>query len=214
MAAELNKKPASKIVNFFGFVIVCGLLFIFVAYPILSAPYFNQLEKIQQRGSIRFVSYNSASTMIYSESGRDGFEYQIAEGFAKHIGVTPEYQTVQNYIEIENQIIFKDADIAAAGLSELNTDNDMVRFGPKYFQVTPQIIYKKGSHRFENFEKFADTHLEVTANNSNLRLLQELKEEDAKDLTWSVLEETGSEEAIEMVIKHPHTGKHSAHHRH
>lgn len=190
---------SNKIHHSLGIVTVISILTIFIIWPLYSKPDLTLLDKIKQRNEIRFITYNSPSTLIEDENGKDGFEYQLAQGFAEHIGVKASFKTVQNYKDIENQIIFKDADIAAAGLNELNSNNPLIQFGPKYYQATPQVIYKKGNQRFKTVESFADTPLDIVENNGSLELLRQLAAIDGSQLNWQVLQDIGDEEAIEMV---------------
>lgn len=185
-------------VHFLGFWTVITLLYCFVLTPLLSYSGLTHLEIIKQQGFIRFVSYNSASTLTQNESGSDGLEYQLAQGFAEYIGVAAQFKTVQNFNEVFSHIVFKDADIAAAGLTEFNTDSGLIQFGPRYYQVTPQIIYKKGTTRYKNLKTFNNTLLEVTANSGNQSILSDLKIKQQK-LNWHILDDIASEEAIEMV---------------
>lgn len=185
-------------VHFLGFGTVITLLYCFVATPLMSRADITQLDRIKQQGFIQFVTYNSASTLIQNENGRDGLEFQLAQGFAKHIGVNAKFSTVQNFTDVLNQIVFKDADIAAAGLTEFHSDSDLIEFGPRYYNVTPQIIYKKGTTRYKTLEDFGNTLIEVTTNSANSSILDELQVKHSK-LNWHNLEDFAAEEAIEMV---------------
>ncbi len=185
-------------IHFLGFSTVAIILLCFIVLPLLSKADITQLERIQAEGVIRIVTYNSASTLIQNETGKDGFEYQLAHGFAEHIGVQAEFITVPAFNDIFRHIIYNDADIGAAGLSEFHTDSDLVQFGPRYYQVTPQIIYKKGTTRLKSFEQLGNRLLEVTENSGNAALLKDLEKKYPK-LNWQILKDIASEEAIEMV---------------
>lgn len=187
-----------KFIHFLGISTVFTILYCFVASPVLSKADISKLDAILDKGVITFVTYNSASTYFQNDQGQDGFEYQLAHGFAEYLGVEASFNTVQNFKEIYNQIVFEDADIAAAGLNEFNSDSDLIKFGPRYYQVTPQIIYKKGTPRFKTLEAFGNTHLDVVANNANDEILSNLTPQNPK-LSWTVLDDIAVEEAIEMV---------------
>ena len=45
------------------------------------------LEEIQQRGYLKVLTLNSASTYYQGIDGSDGFEYQLAKLFSEQIGV-------------------------------------------------------------------------------------------------------------------------------
>jgi len=185
-------------IHFLGLGTVFTIFACFIVSPLLLKSDVSQLDLIKQQGFIRFVTYNSASTLIQNEKGKDGFEYQLAHGFAEHIGVKAKFITVQNFKEIFDHIIYKDADIAAAGLTQFNSDSDWVQFGPRYYQVTPQIIYKKGTTRYKSVKSFGNTLLEVTSNSGNNTIFNDLSQKYPK-LNWQTLNDIGAEEAIEMV---------------
>ncbi len=186
-----------NLIHFLGLSTVAIILIYFIVLPMLSNAEVTQLERIKKEGVMRFVTYNSASTLIQNEKGKDGFEYQLAQGFAHQIGVKAEFLTVPRFKEIYSQIVYEDADIAAAGLTEFNTDSDLVQFGPRYYTVTPQVIYKKGSTRFKSFAEFNET-LEVTSISGNATIFDGLSKKYPK-LNWKMLDDIASEEAIEMV---------------
>lgn len=175
------------------------ILSAFILFPRLDKLPLSHLEQIQKNKIIKFVTYNSASTYYQNSYGYDGFEYQLAKGFAEYIDVEAKFITVQNFSEMQNKVIFNDVDIAAAGLSDLITESEYVQFGPRYYHVIPQVIYKKGAPQYKSINEFGNTHLEAPNNSSNIALLDQLSDKTYINLNWTELDDIAVEEAIEMV---------------
>ena len=184
-----------------GLLVALLLLALLVAVPLFSEEPLNQLQQIQQRGELRVLSRNSASTWYQGAQGEDGLEYQLAKLFARFIGVELRMIEVDPYGELYDELLFGDGDIGAAGLSEQDIDQQAmnISFGPAYHQVSQQLIYRKGNvERPRKIEDLKDGVIEVIAGTSHERLLKRLQQEYPW-LNWRANRDMGSEELIELV---------------
>ena len=171
-----------------------------VAIPFYSEKPLNQLEAIQQRGELRVLTLNAASTYYEDANGLNGFEYHLAKLFADHIGVSLSMIVVHKFADLYPELLFDSADMAAAGLSKLDAINSpYIGYGPAYHQVSQQVVYRKGElSRPKSLNDLDDGTLEVIAGTSHARLLMTLQK-DYPDLSWSSNRDIATEELIELV---------------
>lgn len=171
-----------------------------VVIPAYSKKPLNQLESVKQNNTLRVLTLNAASTFYQDANGPNGFEYQLASLFASHLGVELQIITVDKYADIYPELIFDSGDLAAAGLSELDSVNSSaVRFAPTYHQVNQQVLYRKGLHpRPKKLEDLNNGVLEVIGGTSHNRLLSSLQEKQS-NLSWRINNNIATEELIELV---------------
>jgi membrane-bound lytic murein transglycosylase F len=177
------------------------LLAALVVVPLFSKDPLTRLQQIQQKGELRVLSRNAASTWYQGSQGEDGLEYQLARLFSEFIGVELRMIEVDSYDELYNELLFGDGDIAAAGLSEQDIDprKKAISFGPAYHRVSQQLIYRKGSiKRPRKIQDLRDGVVEVIAGTSEERLMRRLKTQYSW-LVWRVNKDMGAEELIELV---------------
>ncbi len=197
---ELSPR-AHRLHLFSGLLVALLLLALLVAVPLFSEEPQNRLQQIQQRGELRVISRNAASTWYQGPNGPDGLEYQLARMFAEFIGVELRMIEVDHYGELYEELLFDDGDIGAAGLSQQDVDENAVAisFGPAYHRVSQQLIYRKGSvERPRTIKDLANGVIEVIAGSSHERLLKRLQQQ-YPDLTWRANDDMAAEELIELV---------------
>jgi membrane-bound lytic murein transglycosylase F len=155
------------------------------------------LEQIQSRNELIVITRNSPTTYYVGSDGPTGFEYELASRFAAHLGVELRIVVPANFKDILPQVARGNAHLAAAGLTVTDRRKQTVRFGPVYQEITPQLIYRRGSGRPKSFDNL-EGHLEVVAGSSHVERLEAALEE-YPDLSWQENEELESEDLLSMV---------------
>lgn len=185
--------------------ILSGLLFallIFIALlaiPLYSEQPQTQLQQIQQRGYLKVLTLNTASTYYEDANGPNGFEYHLAKLFADHLGIGLKIIVLEEYADIYPELQFATGDIAAAGLSQQDNHNPNIEFGPSYQQVSQQVIYRKGLEpRPKKLDDLQNGVLEVIKGTSHTHLLQELQKQNP-NLSFRVNDDMATEELIGLV---------------
>jgi membrane-bound lytic murein transglycosylase F len=140
------------------------------------------LEQVRQQNELVVLTRNSPTTYYEGPDGPTGLEYELVEGFAKHLGVELRMVVPPNFNDILPLVVRGDAHLAAAGLTVTDRRMETIRFGPVYQEITPQLIYRSGSVRPKSLADL-DGDLEVVAGSSHAERLQELKSE-YPDLVW------------------------------
>ena len=191
---------AHKIHVVSGFLVAVAIFIVLVAIPLYSRPPLNQLQQIQQRGSLKILTLNAASTYYQDANGANGFEYQLSKMFAEFIGVKPKIIVVEHFAELYPELTFGSGDIIAAGVSEQDDVNHRyIRYGPGYHQVTQHLLYRKLLHnRPKSLGDINNGVIEVIEGSSEQRILQQLSK-NYHNLSWNIVKDIAIEELIELV---------------
>ena len=191
---------AHKIHVFSGLLVAAAIFIVLVAIPLYSKPPLTQLQEIQQRGKLKILTLNAASTYYQDANGPNGFEYQLSKMFAQYIGVEPQIIVVERFADLYPELSVGSGDIAAAGLSEQDdTDHRYIQYGPGYHQVTQQLLYRKKLHkRPKSLGDIKNSVIEVIEGSSEERTLKKLSQ-NYPDLSWNIVKDIAIEELIELV---------------
>jgi len=176
-------------------------LFILMSSPFLTSctePKLSHLEDIKQRGLLKVVTRNSPTTYYESADGNSGIEYELAEAFAKSLGVKTEYLVNDNLKEIAELVNSGQVDLAAAGLTMTSEREKSLRFAPSYQTITSKLVFKQGKKWPRNISQL-DGELRVVAHSSYSQALLELKKSHS-NLYWTETSEHTTEELLMMVL--------------
>ena len=183
-----------------GLIAALIVLAILLVSPEINKQELTTLEKIQQRGYINILTLNSATTYYQDIDGPNGFEYHLTNWFADSIGVEVRFVTVPGFSDLYPELLFGSGDIAAAGLSANESSfSHSVIYGPRYFEVANQVLYRKfRSDRPKKVWNLYGGSLKVISGTAQVKLLQELVK-TYSNLTWIEVDDIAAEELIEQV---------------
>jgi membrane-bound lytic murein transglycosylase F len=183
-----------------GVIAALVVMLLMMVFPSVTRNSMTELEKIQQRGYIEFLTLNSASTYYQDNEGENGFEYHLGLLFSEYIDVEARFVTVSRFADLYTELLFGSGDIVAAGLSKNESEfSNAVVYGPRYYEVTNQILYRRGSvERPKKINDLFGASLRVISGTSQVKLLQQLQRSYA-DLSWLESDDIASEELIELV---------------
>jgi membrane-bound lytic murein transglycosylase F len=167
--------------------------------PLLSAcnQAGTQLERVLERGELRIITRNAATTYYEGPEGPRGMEYELARGFADALGVRLSVVTATNATGVLHGLQRGKADLAAAGLSITDARQANLRFTPPYQTVTQQVVYRAGAPRPKNASELTG-RLEVVSDSSHVDRLRLLKAQHP-DLSWAENGNVDSEELLTLV---------------
>jgi len=158
----------------------------------------SKIEEIKKRGVLKVITRNSPTTYYERADGLAGVEYELAEAFAKSIGVKTEYSVNDNLQEIIKAVKNGTADLAAAGLTVTRERQEQLRFAPSYQTITSKLVFKQGKKWPRNISQL-DGELRVLAHSSYSQELLRLKSTH-ESLHWSETTEHTPEELLMMVL--------------
>ncbi len=196
---ELSPR-AHRVQVFFGIFAALVVMLVLIVYPNAIRNSITQLEKIQKRGTIKFLTLNSASTYYQDGQGSNGFEYHLGLLFSEYIKVEAKFITVSSFAELYPELLFDSGDIIAAGLSKNESEfSHAVMYGPRYFEVTNQVLYRRGNvEKPSEISDLFDGSLRVISGTSQVKLLRRLQN-NYPELSWIETDDIASEELVELV---------------
>ncbi|MDF1879534.1 membrane-bound lytic murein transglycosylase MltF [Sulfurimonas sp. SAG-AH-194-C20] len=165
----------------------------------------SSLEKIKRKKVLNVVLLNSPSTYYIGIDGPTGFEYDLLNSYAKHLGVklniTPAH-TIEEAIKLSKN---PDIDITSASLAKTPNRSQNFNFGPSYFEVQEQVICYRGMLRSDKFprdvEDLAGLNIMVGEGTSYSETIQSLKN-DGFEINATLTSEFSTEELLKKVSKH------------
>lgn len=191
---------AHKIQVISGVITALAVILLLIVYPGMIQNSLTHVEKIQQRGHIKFLTLNSASTYYQDIIGENGFEYHLGLMFSEYIGVEARFITVSRFADLYPELLFGSGDIIAAGLSKNESQfSHAVMYGPGYYEVKNQILYRRGSNdRPTQIRDLLGASLQVISGTSQAKLLRQLQL-SYPDLSWVETDDIATEELVELV---------------
>lgn len=142
------------------------------------------LQRIKDDGELRVLTRNSATTYYESQGNPAGFEYQLAKGFADHLGVKLKMIPVVGLEEIFVKLENGEADMAAAGLTITEERHKRLMFGPSYMSIKQLFIYNRAlGQPASEVDDLIGRRIRVLANSAHAELLSALQAGHPQ-LTW------------------------------
>jgi membrane-bound lytic murein transglycosylase F len=154
------------------------------------------IEQIKAHHELIVLTRNSPTTYYEGTDGPMGFEYDLASRFAEYLGVELRIVVPPNLNDILPLIQRGDAHLAA-GLTITDNREEIVRFGPVYQKITPQLVYRSGTPRPKSLADVKG-RIDVVAGSSHVERLAGLKEK-YPNLSWQEHADADSEELLYLV---------------
>jgi len=178
----------------------CRLLCLALIFSLFSCsqPTLPHLEQIKKRGVLKVITRNSPATYYESSDGTAGVEFELAEAFAKSLGVKAKFIIEDDLKKIIEAVSSGEVDLAAAGLTITKEREKQLRFAPAYQIITTKLVFKQGKKWPRNIEQL-NGELRVVAHSSYAQNLLELKKTHPS-LHWSETNTQTAEELLMMVL--------------
>ena len=155
-----------------------------------------QLEDIREAGELRVITRNTPTTFYQDRNGDTGLEYELSKRFADSLGVELEMQSADTVENLYQQLGSNEGpDVAAAGLTVNPQREEQIRFATSYLNVTPQVVYRRGSTKPRSIEDLYGLRLMVLKGST---LADELRALQA-DHPELMFEESDSFEVVDLL---------------
>lgn len=168
----------------------------------------DHLQEIRDSGVLHVLMRNSPTTYFEDRLGPAGFEYELAERFAKHLGVQLQIETQPSIDGIYENLQRGRADMAAAGLAVTPKRSQEVQFGPGYLDIEPLVLTHNDSLTPSVLSDLRNARVHVLAGSNAAEYLQahretipDLQWQESKDLeTIDLLEQLDNREIDATII--------------
>ncbi len=160
----------------------------------------DDLEAIQARGELIFITRNSPTSFFEGPHGPAGFEYELVKAFADHIGVRPRPLIIEEEAEMITALRNGEADIIAAGIPFGKYSTHMVALGPGYLEVEQQIVGRRGDDKYQKIDDLDGKMIWMTGSSARLETIK-AQSKTHPALDWKILSDYSSDELLQMVWK-------------
>ncbi|MBC3767267.1 membrane-bound lytic murein transglycosylase MltF [Neptunicella marina] len=158
----------------------------------------NTLQKILNQGVLKVGTRYGQTTYYIGAEGPQGFEYELAAGFADYLGVQLEIFPYYNLDELFPKIQSRNLDIVAAGLAITPERAEHFRFGPAYQQISQKLVFKQGQPWPKTIEEL-NGNIKVVAGSSHAEMLQ-FEQNEYPELQWQETNDADEAELLEQVL--------------
>lgn len=158
----------------------------------------NRLQQVLHSGVLKVGTHYGLTTYYHGAQGPEGFDYELASGFANYLGVKLEVLPYYSMAELFNQLNTRHLDVIAAGITITPQRSQQMRFGPAYQQVSQKLVYKQGKTRPRKLQDLTGS-LIIASGSSHATTLRQHKA-DHPELSWQESDQQDTEELLDMVL--------------
>ncbi|MEM5497090.1 membrane-bound lytic murein transglycosylase MltF [Paraglaciecola mesophila] len=156
------------------------------------------MQHVLDTGVLRVGTIYGLTTYYNGPSGPEGFEYELAAGFAEYLGVKLEIFPYYTVNELFPQLDNAHLDVIAAGINVSPERYAQYRFGPAYQNVSQKLVFKQGDVRPRELDDLTGDFM-VVAGSGHSETLRNFKAQHP-DLSWQETNDKDSEELLEAVL--------------
>ncbi|PKF57557.1 membrane-bound lytic murein transglycosylase MltF [Alteromonadales bacterium alter-6D02] len=154
--------------------------------------------QIKQRDTLVIGTLYSPELSSDSQHSSYGMEFELAQSFAQHLGVNLKIVANADLNTLFEKLDNNKIDILATGLTVTEPRLAKMRFGPPYYQVSQQLIFKQGKKRPRKLSDLTGK-LMVIDGSSHHETLIELKQ-DNPELTWQTTTDLNPDQLLKHLI--------------
>lgn len=158
----------------------------------------DRLDKIQEDGELVVLTRNAATTYYELRDDYAGIEFEMASSFAEYLGVEAKFVVKNDVSNLLKTLLKGEADIVAAGLTNIEERSDHFLFGPTYQKVTQQVVCRRGGKRPKNPDDLVGLTIQVPVDSSYVHQLKKLKSKN-ENITWQEVDDIDTETLLENV---------------
>ena len=182
--------------------LVLGLLSAIGIYLWLLARPVNQvdgLERVQEAGKIRVITRNNSNCYYIYRDRPMGFEYELAETFADHLGVGLEIITA-DWNDMFRLLATGRGDLIAASLTITPAREERADFSDSYMSVQQHVIVHKHNYKVRSVDDLSGRTVHVRKGTSYEVRLKELADSGI-DIEIVLRDNVPTEELIRQVAE-------------
>ncbi len=156
-----------------------------------------QLEQVKSKSLLRAVTINGPATYYQGKNGPSGFDYDLANEFAKYLQVELQVDIASSHDEALKRIVRLQSDFAATGTTNA-AKSDRFLFTMSYMTVDEQIVKRQKRPSVNNISEIIGKQIGVASSTSLVESL-EVQKLVYSDLEWTTFDNIDAEELLELV---------------
>ena len=147
---------------------------------------------------IRVVTTYSPTTYFIDNDSETGFEYELARLFAEHLKIEFKIIIATNKSEMIDVLLRGEADIAIGLIKQTFSVNKDLLAGPEYYNITQQVIFKRGIEQPKSFDDLYPYQLHIAQGGIRPEKLRYIKRQ-FQEFSWKLHMEQSSNDLIELI---------------
>ncbi len=159
------------------------------------------MEAIRAAGELRVATLNTGTTYFEGPEGYSGFEHDLVQAFAAHLGVTARFQIALNHRELTELVQQKKVHLAAALLPIHGDHAHDLAFGPSYATMLQTVIYRRGNSRPKAIEDLRGKTIAAPMGRG-ARSILEKELPAAQNFYWTIRDDLSIEGLLELVDRY------------
>ena len=157
----------------------------------------NDLEKIQDKGSITMGTINGSLTYSYDGENYSGLDYELGRKFAEYLQVDLVIEEFDNLALLFKALEDDKIDFAGSGLTLTPKRMEKYRSSPPYYSLTQKLVYHKGTYRPRKIEDVNAPVTVLKGSSHEENIIASLKE--YPDLVIDILDNEDQESLLQKV---------------
>lgn len=157
----------------------------------------NELQQVRHDGELVVITSNTSTTYYEDIDGPAGMEYELAQGFADHLGVRLRFVLANNDKDALGLLADGKGRFVAAGLTITEQRRQWLLFTPPYQEIIPQLVYRRGAIKPSSLENLSG-RLEIPAASSHTEVLRHLQDEFIS-LSWDENDDLNTDELLSQL---------------
>lgn len=177
--------------------LVCITSWLGLAACVEQSEPLNEREQIVAKKVITVGTVYGRNTFYYGQEGPTGFEYELSNGFAEHLGVELELLPFYSYQEVIQELKKQRIDLIASAMPIAGSSDYQFKYGPVYQTLNLVVVYQKPSTPPSSLQDISN-ELHIFAHERYRAPLLRMKEQDP-NFQWIETDELDLEELLEQV---------------
>lgn len=174
------------------------ILFTLLLTSCFESNNWRDVKAIKSSGKIRVLTRNSSTSFYKDKSGEiAGFEHDLTQEFAKHLGVEVEYVIKSSLNELFKALLNGEGDLIASSLTSTPSRRQRFRLSPSYHKIVQKLVCKPGFEG-DSIEDILGKNILVLKGSSYEEKLDEIRRR-YPNLTWNSTADLSTEQILNLV---------------
>ena len=123
----------------------------------LSSNQMTDIERVETRGFINFLTIYGPTTYFVDGEGENGFDFLLAKSFADSVGVDLKVEIKPNLSSLLNAIGGPKGDMASANLIQSVLNEQQFTTSEPYLSTDQYLVYKRGKFKPSNLNEVKES---------------------------------------------------------
>ncbi len=181
-----------------GFIRLSLLTIVGISFIVSGCEQLKEKNLTLKPGTLTVLTRNIPTVYYLGPDGETGFEYDLVKNLARELHLKLKIKVADSISAMLAAMAANTADIAAGALTRTKERERRFTFGPDYYTVRQQLVYRKGCTHPKDIAELQRFRLLVPARSSYVERLTELRQQ-YPHLQWQTTDALSSDQLLEKV---------------